>query len=604
LLLAADSTQTVGVPPIHPGLLLGLILLAGIVGGYVSRLIYVPRVVGYLLAGLVLHAVLSGVLAMTSGAEAEAGLAAAAEPLNAVKDLALGVILFTVGGVFERSRVRSAGRRVVPVSLAEIALTAGLVFLGTLAAAMAIGMPGGATSAVILAALLGATAVETAPAATVFVLHEYESKGPATDTILSLIGSNNIACILLFHAVFMLSAAWGGIQTTGPLGGHLWLALLSTTLGSLVLGVACGVMLSLVHARLALTETLLIFFAMFVLLGGAEKWLLTHGGVSFNFLLTALTIGGVFANVAIDPQKLATALRTMGAPLFVAFFVLAGYSLHIADLLSIGWVGAVYIVCRTVGKAGGALLGIRWSRSTGGVNERVAAALLCQAAVSIGLVAFAEQQWADPVLARRFGTIVLGSIVVFEMAGPLLVKWCVVHCGEVKASTLLRRAGRPADTSSVFRLTITSLGRLVGVSPSTGSRAPSGPMLVDHIMRRNVQLIPSSATFDDVLHFIERSTHSHFPVVDEEGKAVGVIHFSDVQNVIYDPATKELVTALDLADPDSAVVPLGTPLTELLEVFRQHDVAVLPVVSDHEGRNVVGLVEQRDLLKALHKSTG
>ena len=43
----------IGVVP-GPGLLFGLILLAAIIGGFAARSVHVPRVVGFLIAGLAL----------------------------------------------------------------------------------------------------------------------------------------------------------------------------------------------------------------------------------------------------------------------------------------------------------------------------------------------------------------------------------------------------------------------------------------------------------------------------------------------------------------------------------------------------------------------
>jgi CBS domain-containing protein len=119
-------------------------------------------------------------------------------------------------------------------------------------------------------------------------------------------------------------------------------------------------------------------------------------------------------------------------------------------------------------------------------------------------------------------------------------------------------------------------------------------------MRTNVQFIRASATFDDVLHFIERSTYAHFPVVHEDGSFAGVIHFSDVRDVIYDPTLLTLVTAVDLADPDSHTVPPGMTLADLLKAFSRENVGVLPVAEQAGSKRIVGVVEQRDLLRALH----
>jgi Kef-type K+ transport system membrane component KefB len=258
------------------------------------------------------------------------------------------------------------------------------------------------------------------PAATLFVLQEYEAKGPVTDATLTLTGANNIICIVLFHALFLVLASSGAIETTGNLAQHLWLTLAAITLGSVALGVVAGMMISILHAKLQLSETLLIFFAVFALLGAGEQWLWLKYGVSFSFLLTTLVMGAVFANVAIDSQKLEATLRTIGKPVFVGFFVIAGFGLHIDDLAHMGWLGAAYILCIFLGKTLGCYMGVRWAGVPARAGWRLGPALLCQAAVQIGLASFVDRYWASD-LAGRFVTVILCSVVVFELIGPLLV---------------------------------------------------------------------------------------------------------------------------------------------------------------------------------------
>ncbi len=60
------------------------------------------------------------------------------------------------------------------------------------------------------------------------------------------------------------------------------------------------------------------------------------------------------------------------------------------------------------------------------------------AAVVIGLADFVDANWHG-AWAQRFVTATLGSVVIFEICGPLLVKWLVKGAGEVRAVTLLRR---------------------------------------------------------------------------------------------------------------------------------------------------------------------
>jgi CBS domain-containing protein len=225
--------------------------------------------------------------------------------------------------------------------------------------------------------------------------------------------------------------------------------------------------------------------------------------------------------------------------------------------------------------------------------------LLCQAAVVIGLADFLHTHWDHP-LAGRFKTVVLGAVVLFELTGPLLVKWTVRRSGEVKAVTLLRRPKASAvEGESITRLTIGALLRTIGFT-GRGKAEAAGALQVRHIMRTNVKFIRADATLDEVLHFVEQSRYNHFPVVDEDGALVGVIHFSDIREMIYDPVMRDLVTAVDLADAATPVVPTDMPLPELMDVFRAANIGSLPVVDKGGGRRTVGIVEQRDLLRTLH----
>jgi Kef-type K+ transport system membrane component KefB/CBS domain-containing protein len=586
-----------------PGLLFGLMLLAAIAGGYAARLLHVPRVIGFLFAGVALKALLGGAY---GGAEDAEALHHAALPLQAIKNLALGIILFTIGSVFERGHIKSVGPKVRKVSLLETLCVVGFVFAGCLVIGM-VSQPQYGSANTVLALLLSLAAIATAPAATLFVLREYDARGATTDTILSLTGLNNVVCIVSFYVAFITLAAVGAIDTAPGISSQPGLALLFATVGTVLLGGVAGLLLSVLHSKLELSELLLVFFATFIVLGAGERWLMDHPqvGVSYNFLLTSLVAGGMFANLALEPQKLATSLRTIGAPIFAGFFVIAGFELHIEELTKLGWLGGGYVVCRTAGKYLGCRLGIRWAQWQENVSPKLGMALLCQAAVVIGLATFVKDNWRHEELAQQFTTLILGSIVVFEIIGPLAIKRCVIQAGEVKAVTLLRRvdAGREREKLSTIQLTRQALQRLVGRRQKDEKGEPE-TLKVKHIMRTSVQFLRARETLDDVLHFIERSTHHHFAVVDEEGTYQGVIHFADVREMIYDPLLRDLVTAVDLADPGAPAVPVDMALDELMEVFQDANVGTLPVVDDLERRRVVGMVEQRDVLRMLSKTPG
>lgn len=584
-----------------PGLLFGLLLAAAIVGGYAAHVLRLPRVVGYLTAGTLVHVLLTWLCGNESGLPHESDLAAAAAPLKAIKDLGLGIILFSIGGVFEARHLRLVGRRVARISFSEASLTFLLVFAGTTVAGFFVRGDVPIGIVFVFGLLLGFAAIETAPAATLFVLREYEAKGPVTDTILSLTGINNVICIVTFHVCFLVLAASGALGEVHLAPGGLWLGLALTVFGSVLLGFLLGFAFSIAHAKLPTSETVLILMATLIVLGAGEGWLLAHRGYSYNFLLMSLCMGAMFSNVAIDPQRLDESFRAMGRPVIVGFFVIGGYQLHIGEFLEIGAIGVVYVVCRLLGKLIGVRLGLKWLRADRELPSNLGMGLLCQAAIVLGLSDFVVANWPHP-WASKFAAVSLGSVVLFEICGPLSIKWIATRAGEVKALTLLRRTG-PTRTGGVSTLALTwsALVRSLGLADRPG-RLRAGPPTVRDIMRSNMKCIAASSTFNDVLHIVEESRFNHFPVVDEHDGLVGVVHFGQLREIVYDPALAALVTAVDLADPDAQAVTAGMPLAEAMRVFQAGDVGSLPVIESEDSRRVVGILEQRDLLRAVHRT--
>ncbi len=610
-----------------PGLLLGLMLFIGIGFGFAARFLRLPRVIGYLVAGIVLKLVVAGFILNTidtDGAPAPAhettatqpgptdapGLrdaihiaAQGSKPLAPVYDVVLGMILFMLGGVLERSHLRRVGGRVGRLTVSDSGLTLLCVWVGCLVVAL---FTAGGTlgQKCVFALFLGIAGIATAPAATLLVFNEYESKGPMTDTALTLVGMNNIASTVLFHVAFIVMAATGVIDTTFASDRLLWLDLLMVTLGSVLLGGLLGLMISVAHAKLAMGETMLVFMGVVLALGAGREWLADDPfNLSINFLLTALFMGATFANIAIDGERLIQALRPISTPLFAAFFVLAGYDLHMEELAQIGMLGMAYVVFRIGGKLIGGVIGGWWAAEPDTVKPTIGAALICQAGVAIGLAVFLNEHWPHP-LAGTFKTIIFGSVAVFELTGPLGVKWVAVNAGEVKAMTLLRRTKpSPTEGTSSTMTIVRSLLRMIGFGKKATetTEKEQRPLQAADIMRTNVKFIPADASIDEVMAFVERSRFNHFPVVDGEGHLVGMIRFSDIRDVIYDPLTRDLITAIDMADPEIPLVTTDEELDKVFEHFHgERHFETLPVVDAPGSRKVLGIVEQRDLLHVMH----
>jgi Kef-type K+ transport system membrane component KefB/predicted transcriptional regulator len=568
-----------------------LMLIVAIVGGYIAKWVRIPRIVALIVGGVGLKYLVGSYVSP----ETTRSLVV---PLRFVNEIALGLILFIIGGVFEVSRLKSTGRQLWRFSSAEIGLTAFLTAIGcTIAAWFLPGVDIG--SSLVVGALLASVAVATAPAATWYVLHEYDAKGPNTDHILLMTGINNMVSIIAFHVFFIIFIALGlihGIQ--GPTRSW-WLDLFFVSIGSIGLGIFLGLLLSVVHARLPLREMVLMFFATLSLLSAGDTWMLHVLGTAFYPMITFLVTGVVFANRARDTAPFENTLETISLPIFSIFFVLAGYNLHLEELPHLGVLGLAYLAMRTTGKYIGVKKTVQKLGDSIKVKENAGLGLLCQAGVAVFLGAFLLEHWSNP-LAVKINTVILASVAICELVGPLLVKHVVITGGEVKAVTLIRPGFLRRTWIAPPPLGLPKWPKTPG--QTTSSKEDSRPPLsVKHMMRSNINFLPVTATFDEVLEFIERSRFHDFPVVDSNGCYAGMVHFNKVRDRIYNPALIKLVTARVLADTETPVVTPDTEPAELLELFHKHNLGEIAVVEDRLTRKLIGLIEQRDLLREMYK---
>lgn len=384
---------------------LGLILLFALLVGHVVKFARIPEVTGYLLAGMIVG---PSVLGWVSHDNLQA--------LHVFSEVGLGLILFSIGAVFEFSRMRLVGRKVLTVALAESGAAALLVF----AAMLALGQPWP------IALLLGAIAVETGAASTLMVIRENNAAGPFTEAVTGVIGLNNILALLTFSiaaVVLDLSSmitdsgvsALGIARTIFPLFWQL--------IGSSAVGFLVGLLLASWASQVVESGEVLILLVGCVLL--------TVGicsALDLSPLIGSLAVGATMANLSSKSRKLFEALSRTDPPLYVIFFVLAGADLNLALLPSLGVLGLAYVLARAAGKLGGSWVAARKVEFGENVEKLLGFSILAQAGLAVGLVIVTRDRFPD--IAPTVTTVVLGAIVVFEIAGPLSAKIALARSGE------------------------------------------------------------------------------------------------------------------------------------------------------------------------------
>ena len=386
---------------------LGLILLFALLAGHLVKFLRIPEVTGYILAGV---AVGPGVLGWISHENLST--------LGVFSEVALGLILFSIGAVFELNRVRSVGPAILRVTLAEALLAAGLV---------------GASMFVLgqgwqVALLLGTIAMATAPASTLMVLRERNAAGPLTDAVTGVIGINNVCCLTAYMLVASLLDLAAGAGAEGEILATIYRSvypLVWQLLGSVALGFLVGLMLASWATRVHEHGEMLILLTGSVLLCVGAALLL-----ELSTLVASLAVGATMVNLSGHSKRVFLALARSDPPFYAIFFVLAGAELDVSLVGSLGLLGIVYVAARATGKIVGATIGARKAGFGEEVQRYLGLSLMAQAGLAIGLTIAIDHRYPD--FAQQVSTVILAAVTISEIIGPIATRIAIDRSGEAQ----------------------------------------------------------------------------------------------------------------------------------------------------------------------------
>jgi len=157
-----------------------------------------------------------------------------------------------------------------------------------------------------------------------------------------------------------------------------------------------------------------------------------------SLILANMALGITVVNVTKwKRDDLFELLRSTTAPLFVLFFVLVGAQLRAGKLLSLGIIGLLYIVFRTIGKFGGAYIGGKISNAPESVRRYTGMCLFAQGGVAIGLsiqtmITFGSGKYG--VQGTELGimaiSLIAATTLVLELIGPPSTRYAIIKSGE------------------------------------------------------------------------------------------------------------------------------------------------------------------------------
>lgn len=402
-------------------------LAAALVGGLmlsrVTKLLNLPAVTAYLIAGLILGPFCIGKINIP-------GLGFSSleqiEGLTIVTQTALGFIAFTIGNEFRVTQLKKMGSSAIVIGILQAVITTvvvDLILIGLhLVRPDLISLP--------CAIALGAIASATAPAATLMVIRQYKADGPLTRLLMLVVAIDDAVGLLLFSASYGIATALaqGQISIMAVIVEPILEILLSLVLGS-IMGWFLNLIELFFHSSTKRTTISVAFVLMTVGLSMTEF----HIGpihCCFSLLLVCMMAGTVFCNICKSSEDLMNRIDGWTMPLNILFFVISGAELDLAVLshpVTI-LVGMVYIIARSAGKYFGASVSCTLTKQSKPITDNLGITLLPQAGVALGM-ALTVASLPDGYLARN---VVLFAVLVYELIAPTLTKRSLVAVGEIQ----------------------------------------------------------------------------------------------------------------------------------------------------------------------------
>ena len=403
---------------------LSIAIFAGLMLSRLAKLLHLPAVTAYLVAGILVGPYCLGML----GVEGFGFINKADVDKYAIlSDVALGFIAFSIGNEFRLSQLKKTGKQATIIGIFQAVFTTLLVDVILIAVHFAIPDKFPLPAAIVL----GAVASATAPAATLMVVRQYKAKGPLTDILLPIVALDDAVGLVIFAISFGIAKALisGHVDILSVVVEPILEVVLSLLLG-LVMGLLFTFFEKFFHSR----SKRLSMSVTFVFLTVALSMLKFEIGgihIAFSSLLVCMMLGTIFCNICDFSEELMDRVDRWTAPLFILFFVLSGAELELSVFTDVAIVviGLLYILSRSVGKYFGASISARMVKCEPNITKYLGVTLLPQAGVALGMAIKSEQLGAEGAIVAN---ITLFAVLIYELIGPLLTKIALLKAGEIK----------------------------------------------------------------------------------------------------------------------------------------------------------------------------
>lgn len=382
---------------------IAIVMVVGIIGGKLAKMLKLPNVSGYLVAGLFLGPSFFNFVS--------------SQDLNSfsiINEMALAAIAFSIGNEFIWKEIKKIGKSIFVITLMEVIGAVLVVF-----SIMFFLFKQPFSFSIIIASMSAATA----PAATLLVMRQYNAKGPLTSAILPVVALDDVFGIAIFGIALSLARMTDSAESFS-IPAMIFQPLLEIG-GSVLLGFVLGIILVFVTGKILKSKDEIQAVSLAAVGLSTGLSILLH----ISPLLTSIVMGTVLVNFKQKPGKIFESVNTFATPLYLLFFTLAGASLDLSILKTVGLMGIAYVIARGGGKMLGAWAGAEMVNEVPVIKKYLGLALLPQGGISIGLLVLVRQYL--PAHSAAINAIIMFSVLIYEVSGPIFAKIAISKAGEI-----------------------------------------------------------------------------------------------------------------------------------------------------------------------------
>lgn len=403
-------------PPI---LVFGIILILGFFIGELAKRCCLPKITGYILAGIALNPEINSYIQKDF-----------VDHTGILTNISLAFITFSVGGTLYFKKIRKLGKGIINITFFEAQSALILVFIGfVFLSPFLLKSEGRSFFEFYLpfSILVAALASPTDPSTSLAIVHEYKCKGEVTSTILGVSALDDVLGIINYSFCIVLANAFVLHQKfdfqksiMNPI-----ISILITIVLGIVFGFIINIITILIKKETEGTLIVVIFGSLLVCYGIATM-------LDIDQLLATTTMGIIVVNFNLYREKIFQLMeRYTETMIFIIFFTISGMQLDFSYFSESIWLIFLFFILRTAGKYIGSILGAKISRSSKNIRKYTIGGLIPTGGIVIGLALLIKD---DPDLAQFSHIIlsfILGAVVLHALFAPIFTRIALKKSGEL-----------------------------------------------------------------------------------------------------------------------------------------------------------------------------